>query len=329
MQRHFEIRAADDHISGVVMEYNAVTTLPDGSKEMFEPGSIKTLPPVTVYVDHIPGSAIATENTGLTLAHSDKRMTFDLRMPKIRTADMEDALTKAKAGIYGYVSVTFADVKTRIENGVTIIEKALVPAFSLTANPAYSTSHLYRSQAASAPLDIPLRYRNGLGVYEGILGDLQYRQGGGFSGFVKYGLIGVLGMNPPRYQLLQRGSLGSVENVVLLAGGYDSILAASVAGSLLFNKLDDGVGFATAGRLARTQHLSDTVARVAGKLLTGIRPGLVQKESTITPYKDGTLETVTKADVCDFRMVVGDSFGGLSSGRRRSSRRSGGGRRRR
>ena len=320
MQRHFEIRAADDRISGVVMEYGAVATLPDGSKEQFAPRSIQTLPPVAVYVDHIPGSAIATERTGLTLADSDERMTFDLRMPEIRSTDMDDAFQKAKAGVYGFVSVTFADVKSRMENGVNIIEKALVPAFSLTAHPAYSSSHLHRSQAASAPLDAPLRYRSGLPVYEGILGELELRQGMGFSGFVKYGVVGILGMNPPRYQLLQRGSLASVENVVLLAGGYDSILAASAAKSLLFRSTDDGVSFLTRGRLARTQHLRDTSERVRGKLLTGVRPGLVNKTSTMEAYKDGTLETVTKADVCDFRMVVGDSFGALATGRPRRRR---------
>ena len=319
MQRHFEIRAADDRISGVIMEYSAVTTLPDGSKEMFEPGSIKTLPPVAVYVDHIPGSAIATENTGLTLVDSDERMEFDLRMPKLRTADMEDALTKAKAGIYGFVSVTFADVKTRIENGVTVIEKALVPAFSLTANPAYSTSHLYRSQAASAPLDDPLRFRNGLGVYEGAAIPFQFRQGG-FSGIVKYSLIGVIGMMPPRYQTLLPGSLSVIAAPVLLAGGYDDILAAADAGSLLTTESAEGISFRTRGRLARTTLLRDTFARVSGKLLRGVRPGLIDKESTFAPYKDGVLETVTKAQICDFRFVVGDSFGGLISGRRRRRR---------
>ena len=173
MQRSFEIRSKGDAIEGVAMQYNAVTTLHSGRKEMFEPGSIKTIPPVTAFLDHQPGMILAREGAGLELTDTPEALTFAMRMQE----PLSDVQIRAKAnidsGLLGFASITYSDVKSRFENGVNVIEEALMPALSITPHPIYPQSMIHRSQAVIEPLDAPMRYRGGLPVYESIEGDLE------------------------------------------------------------------------------------------------------------------------------------------------------------
>ena len=133
-----EVRAEDRTITGSIMVYGDRAI---SRRERFEPGSLELAPAVGFNLDHDRSRLIAwAPDGGLELADGDDAMRMTATLPPLPFGDM--VLDEIREGRRTGLSVEFRPIKTRTENGIRVIEKALLRGVALLARPDYGASRV-------------------------------------------------------------------------------------------------------------------------------------------------------------------------------------------
>ena len=148
-----EVRVAGRTLTGEAMIYGQQAR---DRAEMFEPGSLEPLEPVTLNLQHDPERRIATTEDGsLRLSDSPEalRIEADLRA---ESAELELVRRGALTGL----SVEFHALReTRSADGLRVLQRAAYPAVGLVDRGSYRTSVELRQAAAT--LNVESRARMG------------------------------------------------------------------------------------------------------------------------------------------------------------------------
>lgn len=135
-----ELRVAGRTLSGPAIPYGQQAR---DRAEMFRPGSVELLEPVTLNLQHDPERRIASTADG-TLRISDGPEALRLEAD-LREGSAELALVR-RGALTGLSSEFYAMRETR-EGGLRVIERAAVPAFGLVDRGSYRTSVELRAAA--------------------------------------------------------------------------------------------------------------------------------------------------------------------------------------
>ena len=143
--RFYELRFDEEErrVTGTAMRYGDVAELPWGEKERFDRGAFGDVDRIdaTLNVQHERGRPVArTRGGGMTLQDSAGALTIDAVLPD--TTDANDVVKNIRAKILRGLSVEFYPETTRLENGVTVIEKAVLRGIAIVDRPAYNDSKL-------------------------------------------------------------------------------------------------------------------------------------------------------------------------------------------
>ena len=142
--RAFELRRDGRRLSGTAVRYGDVAVMPWGG-ERFSPGAFQPLGDVTLNLAHDRGRPIArTGGGGLTLQDDGEALRIVADLPASREAD--DALVLVKANVLRGLSMEFRAVRERLEDGVRVIDQALLGAVSIVDTPAYPGSEVEARQ---------------------------------------------------------------------------------------------------------------------------------------------------------------------------------------
>ena len=156
--RFYELRFDEEErrVTGTAMRYGDVAELPWGEKEKFEAGAFGDTDRLdaTLNVQHDRGRPVArTGGGGLKLRDTGGALEIDAVLPD--TTDANDAVKNIRARILRGLSVEFWPETTRLENGVTVIEKAVLRGIAIVDRPAYNDSKLLpREEADMNPDEI-------------------------------------------------------------------------------------------------------------------------------------------------------------------------------
>ena len=155
-----EIRVAGRTLTGVALRYGqpnqrAAPGAPAGS-EMFAPGSVELLEPVTLNLQHDPERRIASTGDG------DLRMIDGPEALRIE-ADLREGsaeLELVRRGALSGLSVEFYAIRQhRSAEGLRVLDRAAVPAVGLVDRGSYDTAIQLRQ--AVETLDLELRAKMG------------------------------------------------------------------------------------------------------------------------------------------------------------------------
>ena len=148
-----EVRVAGRTLTGEAMIYGQQAR---DRAELFEPGSLEPLEPVTLNLQHDPERRIASTSDGtLRLSDSPEALTLEADL-RAGSAELELVRRGALAGL----SVEFHALReTRSAGGLRVLQRAAYPAVGLVDRGSYRTSVELR-QAAST-LDLELRVKMG------------------------------------------------------------------------------------------------------------------------------------------------------------------------
>ena len=143
--RFYELRFDEEErrVTGTAMRYGDVAELPWGEKEKFDAGAFGDTDRLdaTLNVQHDRGRPVArTGGGGLKLRDTGGALEIDAVLPD--TTDANDAVKNIRARILRGLSVEFWPETTRLENGVTVIEKAVLRGIAIVDRPAYNDSKL-------------------------------------------------------------------------------------------------------------------------------------------------------------------------------------------
>ena len=149
--RFYELRFDEDErrVTGTAMRYGDVAEMPWGEKEKFDPGAFGAVERLdaTLNIQHDRGRPVArTRGGGMTLQDSGGALAIDAVLPD--TTDANDAVANIRAKILRGLSVEFWPETTRLENGVTVIEKAALRGIAIVDRPAYNDSKLQPREQA-------------------------------------------------------------------------------------------------------------------------------------------------------------------------------------
>ena len=157
-----ELRVSGRTLTGAAMTYGQRAK---DRPEMFEPGSLQPIYPVTLNLQHDPAREIASTADGsLRLADSAEALyiSADLREG---SAELELVRRGALRGL----SVEFAPLRERREAGLRVVSRAALPAIGLVDSGSYRTAVELRHAATT--LDVESRARMGRTVAVGIPAD--------------------------------------------------------------------------------------------------------------------------------------------------------------
>ena len=133
-----EVRAEGRTITGTVMAYGERAI---SRRERFAPGSIQLADTVHLDYEHDRSRVIAwTPGGGLELEDGDDAMRMRADVPPHLFGD--HVLTEVREGRRTGLSVEFRAIQTRTENGIRVIEKALLRGVALLARPDYGASRV-------------------------------------------------------------------------------------------------------------------------------------------------------------------------------------------
>ena len=138
-----EVRVAGRTLSGPAIPYGERAR---DRPEMFRPGSVELLEPVTLNLQHDPERRIASTADG-TLRVSDGPDALRLEAD-LREGSAELALVR-RGALTGLSSEFYAMRETLSAEGLRVIERAAVPAFGLVDRGSYRTSVELRAAAAA------------------------------------------------------------------------------------------------------------------------------------------------------------------------------------
>ncbi len=131
----FEIREKDDEkrtITGVAVPYDQTIKV-GGIQEKFERGSIPSIEDVKLFSQHKDPIGIITKGE-----ETEDGFVIEARISE--TPKGEETLTLLRDGVLSKLSVGFAPVKDRKEDGVIVREEVMLKEVSVVAFPAYSNA---------------------------------------------------------------------------------------------------------------------------------------------------------------------------------------------
>ena len=133
-----EVRAEGRVLSGTVLVYGDRA---HSRRELFEPGSLELADAVGLNLGHDRSRILAwAPDGGLELSDEDDAMRMTAKLPPLPFADK--VLQDVAAGNRNGLSVEFRAIKERVENGVRIIEKALLRGVGIVSAPDYGASRV-------------------------------------------------------------------------------------------------------------------------------------------------------------------------------------------
>ena len=157
-----EVRVAGRTLTGAAMVYGSEAR---DRREMFEPGSLVPVYPVTLNLQHDPSREIATTADGsLRLADTADALNI--------SADLREGsaeLELVRRGALRGLSVEFAPLRERRESGLRVVSRAALPAIGLVDVGSYETAVELRHAAAT--LNVESRVRMGRTLAVGIPAD--------------------------------------------------------------------------------------------------------------------------------------------------------------
>ena len=158
-----EFRVSGRTLTGAAMVYGSEAR---DRREMFEPGSLVPVEPVTLNLQHDPTREIATTADGsLRLADTAEALNI--------SADLREGsaeLELVRRGALRGLSVEFAPLRERREsNGLRVVSRAALPAIGLVDSGSYRTAVELRHAAAT--LNVESRVRMGRTLAVGIPAD--------------------------------------------------------------------------------------------------------------------------------------------------------------
>ena len=143
-----ELRAEGRKLSGVVIRYSDVSPT---HQERFAPGAFRLAESVPLNLAHDDLKAVAWyPNGGLVLSDSDSELRFEAELPPIPAGDL--ALDLVKTGKAKGLSVEFRAHKERRDNGIRVVESALLAGIAIVPNPSYPQSQVEARQARNLDL---------------------------------------------------------------------------------------------------------------------------------------------------------------------------------
>ena len=132
-----EVRAEGRRLSGVAIRYGDTA---QSHRERFEAGSLRLDDQVILDWEHDQLRALAwAPDGGLELVDGPDAMRMTATLPPLPAADK--ALEEVRAGKLG-LSIRFRPVRERMENGIRIIEEALLRGIAITRAPSYQDSRV-------------------------------------------------------------------------------------------------------------------------------------------------------------------------------------------
>ena len=138
LTRPVEIRAEGRNVAGTVIPYGDVSPT---HRERFEPGSLILAESVPLNVHHESMAAVAwLPDGGLELADGDAEMSMRATLAPIPAGDY--ALEEIRAGRIVGLSLEFRCRQDRRENGIRVVEKALLTGIGLVRSPSYAGSRV-------------------------------------------------------------------------------------------------------------------------------------------------------------------------------------------
>ena len=139
MERRFsdtEFRAEGRRLSGIAMKYGDISP---GHRERFEPKSLRLADTVHLDLFHDVEKVIAWHpGGGLKLTNTRDALSLVAELPPIPAANR--ALDEVRSKMVGGLSVEFKEVTDRRENGIRIIESALLTGVGIVRAPSYGQS---------------------------------------------------------------------------------------------------------------------------------------------------------------------------------------------
>ena len=133
-----EVRAEGRVLSGTVMVYGDRA---HSRRELFEVGSLELAPVTHLDYEHDRSRILAySPDGGLELKDDGDAMRMTATLPPLPFAD--HVLQEVRAGDRTGLSVEFRCIRSRVENGVRIIEKALLRGVALLKAPDYGASRV-------------------------------------------------------------------------------------------------------------------------------------------------------------------------------------------
>ena len=133
-----EVRAEGRRLSGIAIRYGEVSA---SHREQFAPGSLRLDDAVILDWEHDQLRALAwAPSGGLELVDGPDAMRMSATLPPLPAADK--ALEEVRAGTMTGLSIRFRPVRERMENGIRIIEEALLRGIAITRAPSYTDSRV-------------------------------------------------------------------------------------------------------------------------------------------------------------------------------------------
>lgn len=133
-----EVRVEGRTISGAIMVYGDVSPT---HRERFAPGSIQLADTVHLDYEHDRSRCVAwSPDGGLSLEDGEDAMRMTATLPPLPLADR--VLEEIAAGTRNGLSVEFKAIQDRVENGVRVIEKALLRGVAIVTAPSYGASRV-------------------------------------------------------------------------------------------------------------------------------------------------------------------------------------------
>lgn len=286
IKRTVELRAENDGLSGVILNYNERAA---DRAESFMPGSVR-FDDVILNLMHDRHQPVARTGTDfLTVADSPTSLTLLARYPD--TVYGRRARELVDSGVLRGLSAEFIAEEERRDGGLRVITKARLYGVGIVDRPAYAGSVIHRD------LVMPL----------------EYRQGGAISAFIRYGVPFVVSL-ARRKKILIPDPLDLADDIFLLDGyDYNRALAATAAGSLSVRQSRQGLTISAASRALRKAPLWPEVRkRMRAGLINGVSPGIMRVASdTYTDPQGFEVERITKGGICEVNLVARESAGEL------------------
>ena len=147
-----EVRVAGRTLTGTAMIYGQRAR---DRAEVFEPGALVPVEPVTLNLQHDPERRIASTDDGtLRLDHTDKALTITT---ELRAGSAE--LDLVRRGVLGGLSVEFHAMRETRSGGLRVLQRAAMPAIGLVDRGSYLTTVELRR--ATQTLNLESRARMG------------------------------------------------------------------------------------------------------------------------------------------------------------------------
>ena len=133
-----EIRIEGRRLSGTVMRYGEVSP---SHREKFSPGSIRLAETVHLDLSHDPERVIAWHpGGGMNLLNGRDALTMLAELPPIPAANR--ALAEIRAGHVSGLSVEFKALKETREDGLRVIQEAVLSGVGVVRTPSYEQSQV-------------------------------------------------------------------------------------------------------------------------------------------------------------------------------------------